>query len=404
MASAQTRSDPPIGAFVAFLAAVFAMGSLGIDAVLPAFPAMVRDFHLRDPSQVQFTITSFAVGMGLGNLIGGPLSDAKGRRAIILFGCLLYAMGAFVGSMSGGIATLCCARAFQGIGAAFATVATTALARDSYSGATMARVMSYAMMFFAMMPAVAPFIGQGISIAFGWRVVFGVFAAFGGLLALRTWMAVADVNTERSGLSMTVLADRARQVLAFREVRIAIAAQACNFGILLSMLGSIQPVFEKAFDRAASFPIYFALMAVAIAVAGFVNGRIVGTVGAARLSRWALGCGTALAVVVGVALRLHGVSSSMEFPLFLLWATGTFFVYGFTMGNLNAIAMEPAGHLAGMASSLVASVPMLVGSTLSIPVGMAFDGTPVPLVLATTLFSGVAFLILYRLRLSEPRS
>lgn len=375
---------------VLFLGAVFALGSLGIDSMLPSLGVIAHDLSLSNVNQAQLIITSFSAGMGLGSLLGGPLSDHHGRRPIILTGCLLYAAGALCAMCASSLTIVFIARVIQGLGASFTTVAATAWIRDMHAGPAMARIMSFAMTMFAMMPAIAPFIGKTIASIAGWRAIFAVYAMFGALLACHVFTFTRETHTEqRVRFAVRSFVLRSREVLAIKRVRIAIAAQTLSVAILFSALSSIQPIFERTFGRADSFPVYFALMAVAIAIGGFLNGRIVTRVGSKPLVLRALGLNAALSMLVLLIARFgHGLSVD-GFVLFMLWATGTFFVQGLCSGNLSALALEPVGHMAGIASSLVASIPMLLATPIAMFVGLSFDGTPLPLETATLVFASL---------------
>ena len=390
---------------VTFLAAVFALGSLGIDAVLPSLSTIGSDLRLSNPNHAQFLVTSFIAGMGIGNLVGGPLSDAKGRQGVILIGLVLYAIGAIGGLLASSLDVILVARVVQGIGASLASVAATALVRDLYAGDAMARVMSFAMMVFAMMPAVAPFMGKLIASAFGWKAIFGVFGLFAGVLFVWCYLEMDDpAGRDNTVLSLRSLRRDLRKVWSFGAVRQAIYTQSFTMASLISIVTSIQPIFDKAFGRAESFPLYFALIALAIAISGFINGKLLGRFTALRLVRWALCMGAAISFIAALALYAVTPGSDQGFALFMLWAVLTFFSYGFLMGNLNALALQPVGELAGMASSLVASIPMIVASLLATGVGALFNGGPVPLVCATFVFALLAVGCISRGHRSRPRA
>jgi len=398
MNTSQTQ-QASIHQLVFFLGAVFALGSLGIDSMLPSLAVIAHDLHLSNANQAQLVVTSFGMGMGLGSLLGGPLSDHHGRRQIILAGCLLYAAGALCAMCANSLTVVFIARIIQGIGASFTTVAATAWIRDMHSGPLMARIMSFAMAMFAMMPAIAPFIGKSIASLAGWRAIFAVYALFGAALAYHVFASIKETLTEqRVPFSLRNLMRRGREVLAIKQVRLAIAAQTLNMAILFSTLSSIQPIFDQTFNRADTFPAYFALMAIAIAIAGFLNGKIITKVRGKTLVYSAFGLNALLSLAVLMLSHQGNGVDECHFMLFLAWATGTFFVQGITSGNLSALALEPVGHLAGVASSLVASIPMLLATPLAIFVGLAFNGGPQPLELATLIFSALACGIVLRMQ------
>lgn len=384
---------------VFFLGAVFALGSLSIDSMLPSLGVIAHDLQLSNANQAQLVVTSFAAGMGLGSLLGGPLSDHYGRRPVILAGCLFFVAGSLCAMSANSLTIIFIARILQGIGASFTNVVSTAWIRDMHAGSAMARIMSFAMTMFAMMPAIAPFIGKTIAAVAGWRAIFAVYAIFGTLLACHAFTLIRETLTEqRVRFAVRSFALRSREVLVIRQVRLAIAARTMNVAILFSALSSIQPIFDRTFNRADSFPAYFALMAVAIAIGGFVNGRIVAWVGGKSLVFSAFGLNIFLSVVVLIIVSSGHGHGPEGFALFLLWATGTFFIQGFTSGNLSALALEPVGHMAGIAASLVASIPMLLATPVAMYVGLAFDGSPQPLVLATLVFATLGCVFVLRMK------
>lgn len=398
MTHCSPQSDPIPARFVVFVGAVFAMGSLGIDTILPALPAISSAFAV-DGNAIQFLVTGFVLGMGFGNVLGGPVSDRYGRRPVILAGCALYAVASLAALALPTISLVIAARFLQGIGASLAYVATTALVRDRFEGDRMARLMSFAMMIFATMPALAPLMGGALVATIGWPAIFVTFAVLSALLGAFAFLSIAETLEHRdASLSVVDTIRRGRDVLAIAAVRIPIMAQVFNMAILFGVLASIQPIFDKAFGRASTFPFYFALLALAVLVSGFVNGRMVQSTGAARLVRTAFLGQVVSSLIVAALFAGDVLPSDVVFWIFLAWAIGVFLMHGFTMGNLNALAMDPIGNMAGIGSSVVASTTMIIGTMLAIPVGLLFDGTATPLIMSVLLFSILGFAIASRLR------
>lgn len=385
-----SASSPRLLPFIILLGAVFALGSLGIDTVLPALSKISIDLHLTDPNMAQWLITAFVLGMGLGNLMGGPISDAHGRKLVIAGGIVLYGAGSTVAYFSSHLEMILLARVVQGIGASFATVAATALVRDVHAGPAMAKVMSYSMIVFAMMPAVAPFIGQSIANLAGWRFIFAVFAAFALALAIYVAMSVKETIGQRTPLSLSSLKQSASDVLKIQIVRRVIIAQTLNFGILFSLISTIQPIFDLAFHRAASFPGYFAIMALAIAAAGITNGKIVEKVEPLKLARIALAGQAVAALLALTGVHFAAPGSDVAFGIFMAWGCASFFANGFSIGNLSSVALEPAGAHAGMASTLIASIPLIGAVALAAPISVLFDGTPMLMLGAVAIFGAAA--------------
>jgi len=180
------------------------------------------------------------------------------------------------------------------------------------------------------------------------------------------------------------------------NVRRAVMAQTLVFGILFSTLVSVQPIYDRTFDRVDSFPFWFGGVALVSGLASLLNAQLVERLGMLWLLRRALAGHAILSVVFLAAWLL--APESLRFAIFLIWQTGSFALAGLTIGNLNAIAMEPLGHVAGLASSIVSAVATIGAVCIAVPVGQAFDGTPLPVVGGVALLSAATFALTLRLR------
>ncbi|MBI6882748.1 MFS transporter [Pseudomonas putida] len=392
-----STSSPRLLPYVILLGAVFALGSLGVDAILPALSQIATDLQLSNPNISQWLVIAFVLGMGIGNLVGGPLSDSVGRRKIITAGLLMYMGSSFVMSTHSAwpafdyqLEAMLLMRVLQGAGASFATVAATAMVRDVFTGPAMARVLSHSMVIFAMMPALAPFLGKFVAGAWGWPIIFLVFALFALVITTYTKATMKETNTHLAPLSFSALKQSAADVLGIQIVRRAILAQTLVFGVLFSLISTIQPIFDQTFHRATSFPEYFALMALAIAFAGIANGKAVQKSEPLTLARMAL---TGQVVAGGFALtgiEMAGTGTDLAFGIFMAWGCISFFCNGFIIGNLSSVAMDPAGEHAGMASTLISSIPLIGAVVLDAPVSVFFNGTPQFLLNFVVTFAGFA--------------
>ncbi|MFN3642276.1 MAG: Bcr/CflA family efflux MFS transporter [Gemmobacter sp.] len=385
--------------FIALIAMLFATIAFSIDAMLPALPAIAADLTPAAPNRAQLVLTSFVLGMGIGTFVAGPLSDSFGRRPVILGGAALYAAASLAAMLAGSLEALLVARVVQGVGAAGPRIVSIAIIRDLYAGREMARIMSFAMMIFTLFPAVAPLIGSGIIALTGWRGIFAAFMLFALVVSL--WLALRQPETlpaaARAPLRATTLVAAAREVLAHPVVRLSILVQTLLFAALFGTLSSIQQVFDQTFGRAAAFPLWFALIAVIGGTASFLNARVVVRLGMRAMIRGTLNVQIALSVVMA-SVTLAGLwPEPLYFAAFMVWATSVFFMAGLTLGNINAIAMEPMGHVAGMAASVVSSVATVGAVFLAAPIGLAFDGTPGPLAAGVLFCALGARLLMLRL-------
>ena len=377
--------------FVAMMAMLFASVALSIDGMLPALPDIAAALSPAVPNLAQLVVTSFVLGLGLGTLVTGPLSDALGRRPVLIACGALYACGAVLSFLAPTLPMLLGARVLMGLGGSGPRAVGMALVRDLYKGRAMAQVISFVMMVFTLVPAVAPLIGQGVIWVAGWRAVFLLFLAFQAAIML--WFGLRQEETlpieHRRPLAVAPLVQAGR---VFGSNRVAVAAtlaQVLSSASLFSLLSSVQPIFAQTFDRAAGFPAWFVLIAIGGALGSFLNTRVVMRFGMRRVIRAAYASMLVLSALVLAAFAL-GAIGTLAFALFMVWCVGLLCVIGLTLGNLSALAMEDMGAMAGFAASLMAAFGTMGAVVLAVPVGQAFNGTPLPLLIGVTVFLAIA--------------
>ncbi len=377
------RPEKPLSQteFIALTAMLFATIAFSIDAMLPALPEIADELTPFDPNRAQLILTSFVLGMGIGTFIAGPLSDAFGRKNVILGGAVLYIIGASLAWAAGSLDLLLAARVIQGLGAAGPRVVSMAMIRDLYSGRQMARVVSFAMMIFTLVPAIAPLLGSFIIAGVGWRGIFGAFVLFS--LVSAAWLALRQPETlppeARRSLRAEPLKAALVEVLTNRTILRAIAVLTLGFGALFGTLSSTQQIFDETFGRGASFPLWFALIAVLAGTGSFLNSQIVMRLGMRPVILWTMAVQAGLSLTFGVVTAFGLWPEALYFPIYIAWTTSVFFMAGLTFGNLNALALEPVGHIAGMAASIVGALSTVAAVFIAAPIGLAFDGTPAPL-------------------------
>lgn len=377
---------------------MFATIAFSIDAMLPALPEIATALTPDDPNRAQLILTSFLFGMGIGTLFAGPLSDALGRKAVITIGAALYCSGALLGYVAQDLEWILAARVLQGLGAAGPRVVSLAMARDLFSGRAMAQIVSYAMLVFTIFPAIAPLIGSWIILSFGWRAIFLAFLVF-SLISV-TWLGLRQPETlprdKRRPLRLMTLWSGLRETLVHRQMQLSILVQACVFAGLFGSLSSIQQIFDETFGRGASFPLWFGLIALASAPAGPINGRLVMRLGMRPLIRITLILQAVLALVLG-SLFAMDILGEAAFWVYLVWNVTLFVTAAFSIGNLNALALEPLGHIAGMAASVMGSIAKVIGALAGAIVGAFFNGTPVPLLFAMACLMTIGGALMMRM-------
>lgn len=380
------------GEFVGIMVTLFATIALSIDAMLPALPRIAADLSPEHPNLAQMVVTAFVFGLGLGTLVMGPLSDAFGRKRVILGGLMLYGVAALACAFATSLEALLLLRFVQGLGVAAPRVVGSAMMRDVFKGREMAQVMSIIMAVFMGVPAAAPLLGQAIMVLADWRAIFWVFAAIAVLASL--WLGLRQPETlplgQRRPLSAKSLWAGAREVASMRIVAITTLLQALIMAGLFATLSSLQGIFDQTYGRAGSFPLWFAMIALVAALGSVINARLVTTWGMRAMITLALRVllgATLLLLALHLALPL---APDLAFAGLILWAMLLFGTNAMSMGNLNALALEPLGHLAGTASSLITALATVLSVALAVPVGLAFAGTEMPLLIGISLFGLMA--------------
>lgn len=387
--------------FIALMAMLAATVAVSIDAMLPALPQIAEELTPENINQAQMILTMFVLGMGLGTFFTGPLSDTFGRKPVMLWGAVLYTVSAFIAAQAQTLEVLLIARVCQGIGAAGPRVVAMAVVRDLYMGRGMAQIVSFIMVIFTLVPAIAPLLGSILIDAYSWRAVFYGFMVFSVVSA--AWLAFRLPETlpvnRRRPFRAESLRSAVVEMFVHPVVCLSILVQSLCFAMLFSMLSSVQQIYDITFDRADTFALWFGFVAIVAGSSGFLNASLVIRLGMMFLVRAMLIAQvgfSALMVAIAYAASAGHISDTLFFAFFVFWQITVFFQAGMTLGNLVAIAQEPMGHIAGMAASVIGAVATVVGVTLAIPVGLMFDGTPIPLAAAMLLEAGLA---LYLMRL-----
>ncbi|WP_333683676.1 MFS transporter [Pontibaca methylaminivorans] len=391
--------------FIALIAMTFATIAFSIDSMLPALPRIGAELSPGDINRAQLVLTAFVLGMGLGTFVTGPLSDAFGRKPVIYAGAVIYVIGAFAAWVAPTLEVMLAARVIQGLGAAAPRVVSLAIMRDLYSGRVMARMMSIAMMVFAIFPAFAPLLGTGIIVLVGWRGIFLGFVLFTLIAVLWLGLRLREPLPvpARRPFRPALLVAAARELMLHKMVRLTIIVQGLCLGMIFTMITMVQQVYDLIFLRAESFPFWFATIAIISASASLVNAVIVVRFGMRRITTWALGFEVLWTLAVMILVLVPALPDPLMFPLFLLFQASVFLTAGMTIGNLNAMAMEPMGHIAGMAASVIGGLSTVMAAMIAAPIGLLFDGTLRPMVGGILIMAAGGFLLMLRIRVIERR-
>ncbi len=362
--------------FVVLIAAMMAAQAIAVDAMLPAFPVIADALHVSNENQVQWILTFYISGMGCGQLVWGMLSDRFGRRPVLLGGLTLYVLAALLCGVAGSFHALLAWRFVHGLAAASVTVSRSVI-RDLYSGRHMARVMSLTFVVFLTVPVLAPGLGQLILLMAPWRAIFiacGVYAAIVWLWAMLRLKETLHPEY-RLTLTRSHVAAAVRLVLGNRTSLCYTLALAVMFGSILAYVGMVAQIFSDVFHRAALMPIMFALCAVTMGFAAFMNSHFVERLGMRLISH------TALLIFIGIT-ALHVVVAALGWEhlwSFVMFQAVTMAFFSLSVSNFGAMAMDPIGEVAGIGASLQGFIQSFGGALVGAAIGRLFNGSTVPL-------------------------
>jgi len=388
MPSKQNPSGPSYIEFVILVSMMMSLMALSIDAMLPALPQIGSDLNVQNANDRQLVVSTIFLGVAVGQFFFGPLSDKTGRKPAMYVGYSLYICGSLVSAFANTFPMLLFGRLLQGIGISAPRAVLLALVRDLYEGRLMARVMSFVMTVILLIPMIAPSLGQAILFQTGWRGIFFSFI----LMALITliWFALRMPETlpleKRMPFSLQRIIKTTIEILKIRPAFGYTLSAGLISGAFLGYLNSAQQIFQEHYALGENFPLFFAMIALSIGLASFLNARLVLRLGMRFLVWWSL------VVIIGLATLTLGITimTSGQLPLWLvmIYLMSTFFCVGILFGNQNSLAMEPLGHFAGIGAAVVGSLSTLISIPLGTFIGQSYNGTTVPLIIGIAILSG----------------
>jgi len=395
MTANKKPSGPSYFEFVVLVSMMMSLMALSIDAMLPALPQIGSDLNVQNANDRQLVVSTIFLGVAVGQFLFGPLSDKTGRKPAIYLGYALFIGGAMFSAFSNTFPMMLLGRLLQGIGISAPRAVLLALVRDLYEGRLMARVMSFVMTVLLLIPMVAPSLGQAILIHAGWRSIFFSFVVIA--IITITWFALRMPETlspeKRTSFSLQRILKATLEVIKIRPAFGYTVSVGLISGAFLGYLNSAQQIFQEHYSLGEKFPLYFAMIALSIGMASFLNARLVLHFGMRSLVRWSLILIIGLAsLAIGIAIILSG-----HLPLWIVmtYLMSTFFCVGILFGNQNSLAMEPLGHLAGIGAAVVGSLSTLISIPLGTFIGQSYNGTVIPLIIGIAVLSGLSFAVVH---------
>lgn len=369
--------QPHLGEIL-LLGSLTAFGAVTIDLYLPTLPAIARDYGT-SAAAVQLTLSTFFVGMALGQLFFGPLSDRIGRRPTILIGCGVYVMASLFCALAPNIEALVAGRFFQALGCCAAMVTCRAIVRDRYDHRDSARIFSLLMLVLAIAPLLAPTVGGWIAAAAGWHAVFYVFVGVGFAISAAVAWRLDESRPEATAAAArghNVLAGYAR-LLQHRRLIGYLLVGAANGATLFSYIAASPDLVVNVWGFSESqFGLVFAVIAVGVVGSSQINRVLLRRRSPDAILAWA----TIGAAVAGVAL-LVAAQADAPLPVFLPLVFVALSSNGLIAANASAGALNVDPLRAGAISGLMGGVNFGLGAAASALAAAMHDGTARPLAL-----------------------
>jgi len=395
--ASDARHRPGPKELTALLAGLMALNAFAIDAMIPALPDIGRALDVPRENDRQLVVIAYFIGFASTQLLWGPLADRFGRKPVLAAGTILYGLFALLCGIAGSFALLIAGRVAMGASAAVTRVLVIAMVRDLFEAEAMARVMSLVFMVFMLVPVLAPTVGQGILLFASWRAIFFVLAAYSVVMLAWAWIRLPEtLHPEfRRSLQFGQMAEAMRATIRDPMSRGYTLATTIMFAALVAYISSVQQIVFDAFGQGGYIGLVFAAIAAPMALASWINSRVVGRFGLRRVGHSA---SAALAIITTLhaAIALSGYES---LPLFVMLQGLTMAAFAFASSNLGTLAMENMAPIAGTASSVQGVTGTLGAAILGFLIGQQFDGTATPFVVGTALCAIFGFLIIV---LTEP--
>jgi MFS transporter, DHA1 family, multidrug resistance protein len=392
-------SQPSYARLAIILGILSAFGPLSIDMYLPGLPAIARDFGV-ETAVAQQTLSAFFVGLAVGQLLYGPVSDRLGRRRPLLFGCALYALaclGCFVSPSLNGLILL---RFAMALGACAGMVITRSVVRDLFDQRESARMYSMLVLVMGLAPILAPLVGGQLLLYFGWRVIFLALSAFGVLCIVLVYFGLPESlpveRRTRQGLG-AVLRGYGALLGDARYVGYTVAGGLASAAMFAYISGSPFVFIELNGVPPERYGLLFGVNAIGLILASQLNRWLLARHSGGQILVVALGVTAATGLLLaGVAATGLGGFGGMLVLLFFCIAST-----GLVGPNAIAGAMAPYARQAGSASAMLGAIQFGFGAAAGALVGLLFNGTALPMA-ATIALCGVGAFVALQLLVMRP--
>jgi DHA1 family bicyclomycin/chloramphenicol resistance-like MFS transporter len=388
--------------FIIVMASLMSLVALSIDALLPAISDISKTIHIIDPKNNQLFITMIFLGLGFGQLISGPLSDSFGRKPVIYVGFIIFALASLVCVFATSLEMMIVGRVLQGIGLSAPRTISIAMVRDRFSGNHMAKVMSFIVVIFILVPVVAPAIGKLMLDLYGWKSIFYSQLIFGFFTMIWVWKRQPETLkiAHRKKFKFSLFIEGTKEFLKHKNAVIFTFFSGFITGSFMVYLSASQVIFEQQYNLKEEFPFIFAGLAIGVGFATFLNGTLVVKLGMFKLVSIFT---TVFTLIPIVYILLYAGESNPSIYVLITFFWLQFFALGFLFGNTRALAMEPIGHIAGVGAAINGFISTIMAVPIATFIGGFVDKTALPLFIGFFVCGLISLALIQYLNLSKKK-
>ena len=382
------------------MAALMSVTALSIDALLPALGVIGQEIGTVTAADNQLLVTMIFVGLGVGPLVFGPMSDATGRKPSVYLGFVIFIIASIICVNAESLHVMIIGRILQGVGLSAPRTICIAIIRDLFDGDYMARIMSFVTVVFLLIPIIAPAMGKFILNHYDWKGIFYVQIVISIIVAGWFWVRQKETLHPENKIpfSLSRISNGFMETLRHKQTMGYTLISGFVVGSFLVYLSASQQIFEVQYGLVEQFPYIFAGLAIAIGAAILLNANFVIRFGMEKMVTYSLYGFFAVSVLYVILFY-----SNPHPPIAILvgFFAVQFFCIGFLFGNVRALAMQPVGHIAGIAAAITGFISTLMAVPISTLIGRFVEHSTLPLFIGFSVCSFIAICILLLVKKSN---
>ncbi len=389
--------------FTIVMASLMSLAALAIDALLPALNQIGDTIGVIDSKNNQLLITMIFLGLGFGQLVSGPLSDSIGRKPVIYFGYIIFVLSSFLCIFATSLEMMIVGRVLQGIGLSAPRTISMAIVRDRFSGDRMAKVMSFVTAIFILVPVVAPAFGQLMLDLFGWEAIFYSQIIFGLFVILWLWRRQPETLKEenRRPMKFSMFIEGIKEFMKHKYSIVFTLIAGLVMSAFMVYLSSSQQIFQEQYGLVVEFPYIFAGIALGVGLATFLNGTFVMKFGMLKLATIFM---IAITILSAAFVFIYYGKSNPSITVMIIFTAVLLFFLGFIFGNVNALAMQPVGHIAGIGSAIFGFVSTVMAVPIATFIGSFISVSVLPLFAGFAICGSLCLILLLYLKISDRKA